>query len=166
MTPIALADLPDVDDHSTAESIPRQRVRKVLHVVNGEVYGGAERALDLLALQLGEHDIEMGFVCLKPALFPVARRAQSTPLFEMPMRGRWDLRPAWKIARLVREQGYDAVYAHTARSALIAALVFGVRRLTAPRPIFFGPRTRSIWAGLIFRMASRVASLSSPRCFS
>jgi glycosyltransferase involved in cell wall biosynthesis len=101
---------------------PRPR-RRVLHIINGEVYGGAERALDLLAQRLGSLGIEVGFACLKPALFPVARRAQSAPLYEVPMRGRWDLRPAWKIARLVRERGYEAVYAHTARSAMIASLV-------------------------------------------
>jgi len=105
-----------------AKPLPRT-ARRVLHVINGEVYGGAERALDLLAQRLGGLGIAVGFACLKPALFPVARRAQSAPLYEVPMRGRWDLRPAVKIARLVREHGYEAVYAHTPRSALIASLV-------------------------------------------
>jgi len=114
---------PRVDRPANPPKPQARPARRVLHIINGEVYGGAERALDLLAQRLGALGVEVGFACLKPALFPVARRAQSAPLYEVPMRGRWDLRPVVKIARLVREHGYEAVYAHTARSAMIASLV-------------------------------------------
>jgi len=126
MTASAVAARPTTPrvDHPAKPPKPQpRRARRVLHIINGEVYGGAERALDLLAQRLGALGIEVGFACLKPALFPVARHAQSAPLYEVPMRCRWDLRPVVKIARLVREHGYEAVYAHTARSAMIASLV-------------------------------------------
>jgi len=95
---------------------------KVLHVMNGEVYGGAERALDLLALRLGEFGFEVGFACVKPKSFPNDRLAQDTPLYEMPMRGRLDLWPVAELVRVIQREGYQLLYAHTARSAMLAAL--------------------------------------------
>lgn len=100
----------------------RRRVHKVLHVINGEVYGGAERALDLLAEHLGRFGFEPGFACLKPALFPKVRHARQAPLYEVPMRGRADLRPVGQLLRIIRRQGYSLVYAHTARSVMMAGL--------------------------------------------
>ncbi len=97
--------------------------RKVLMVVNGEVYGGAERALDHLALRLGEHGFEVAFACLKPGRFPEVRQAQDTPLFEVPMRNRFDLRPVRKLVKLVRREQFEVIYAHTARTAMIASIV-------------------------------------------
>jgi glycosyltransferase involved in cell wall biosynthesis len=95
---------------------------KVLHVINGEVYGGAERALDLLAEHLGQFGFEAAFACLKPALFPKVRHARQTPLYEVPMGSRVDLRPVAQLVRIIRREGYTLVYAHTARSAMVASL--------------------------------------------
>lgn len=104
------------------------RVR-VLHVINGEHYAGAERVQDLLALRLPDEGFEVGFVCLKPGRFGESRLAQSAPLYDAPMRGRADLRPARQIARLLRDEGYALVHTHTPRSALVgraAAWLAGV----------------------------------------
>jgi glycosyltransferase involved in cell wall biosynthesis len=98
------------------------RIHKVLHVINGEVYGGAERALDLLAVHLGRFGFEPAFACIKPALFPKVRHARQTPLYEVPMRHRADLRPVGQLVRIIRREGYRLVYAHTARSVMIASL--------------------------------------------
>jgi len=102
--------------------IPKSRVHKVLHVINGEVYGGAERALDLLAVHLGRFGFEPAFACIKPALFPKVRHARQTPLYEFPMRHRADLRPVGQLVRIIRREGYSLVYAHTARSVMMASL--------------------------------------------
>ena len=94
----------------------------VLHIINGEHYAGAERVQDLLALRLPEHGFEVAFACLKPGRFPEARRAKDAPLHALAMRGRWDLRPAWQIARLVRQCGYRLIHAHTPRTLMIGRL--------------------------------------------
>ncbi len=98
------------------------RVHKVLHVINGEFYGGAERVLDLLGEHLGRFGFEAGFACIKPALFPKVRRARQAPLYEVPMRNRADLRPVGQLVRIIRRQGYSLVYAHTPRSVMMASL--------------------------------------------
>jgi phosphatidyl-myo-inositol alpha-mannosyltransferase len=95
---------------------------KVLHVITGELYAGAERVQDLLALGLREHGIEVGFACLKPDKFPSRRMAKDAPLHLVPMRNRWDLRRAFDVARIVRSEGYAAIHTHTPRSAMIGRL--------------------------------------------
>src|SRR5688500_2535743 len=75
---------------------------QVLHLVNGEHYSGAERVQDLLARQLPRFGCEVGFACVKPRRFPAARESQQSPLVEMPMNGRFDLRVVKRIAELVR----------------------------------------------------------------
>jgi len=108
---------PEVPD---PESAPR--TRRVLHVINGEHYAGAERVQDLLARRLPECGWEVGFACLKSGEFALVRRCRTAPLYPLGMRNRLDLRPAWRIARIVRAQGYELIHAHTPRSAMIAAL--------------------------------------------
>jgi glycosyltransferase involved in cell wall biosynthesis len=90
--------------------------------MNGEVYGGAERALDHLAEHLGRFGFEAGFACIKPALFPKVRHARRARLYEVPMRHKADLRPVRQLVRIIRREGYSLVYAHTARSVMIAAV--------------------------------------------
>jgi len=95
---------------------------RVLHVINGEHYAGAERVQDLLALRLPEYGFEVGFACLKPGRFAAARQATSAPLFDVWMRSRFDFRAAWRLAEIIRADGYALVHAHTPRSALVGRL--------------------------------------------
>src|SRR5688572_15463220 len=72
--------------------------RRVLHVINGEHYSGAERVQDLLAQRLPEFGFEIGFACVKPGEFSKRRAAREAPLIEMPMRCRFDVRVARQLA--------------------------------------------------------------------
>src|SRR5690349_15366957 len=89
-------------------SYPRRKPTvRVLHVINGEDYAGAERVQDRLALQLPTHGFEVGFACLKPGRFARVRQSQGAPLYEFPMRNRFDVRPVLQMARLIREESYE-----------------------------------------------------------
>src|SRR5689334_12290393 len=66
---------------------------RVLHLINGEHYAGAERVQDLLAQRLGDFGFEVGFAALKPGRFAELRGAQTAELYDVPMRSRFDLRP-------------------------------------------------------------------------
>lgn len=101
-----------------AESAPTQAVR-VLHVINGEDYAGAERVQDNLALRLPALGFDIGFACLKPWRFAEMRQATSAPLYELPMRSKFDWSPAKRLARLVCDEGYSIVHSHTPRTALV-----------------------------------------------
>ena len=95
---------------------------RVLHVINGEHYSGAERVQDLLAGALPGFGFEVGLACLKPGRFPEVRRCREAPLYEIPMRSRWSLGSVARLVRIVREGDYRILHAHTPRTLLIAAL--------------------------------------------
>jgi glycosyltransferase involved in cell wall biosynthesis len=95
---------------------------RVLHVINGEHYSGAERVQDLLARKLPAVGFEVGFACVKPGRFPSTRESKDVPLVELPMQRRIDLSVAQELARLIRDENYDLVHSHTPRTALVGAL--------------------------------------------
>lgn len=94
----------------------------VLHVINGEHYAGAERVQDLLAKCLPEHGYRVGFACLKPGRFPEARQSRQAALYRLPMLTRFDLRAVGRLQRIICDDGYRLLHAHTPRSAMIACL--------------------------------------------
>jgi phosphatidyl-myo-inositol alpha-mannosyltransferase len=110
------------DAFSTVRPEPATRTLRVLHVINGEHFAGAERVQDLLAARLPDHGVQPAFACLKPGRFAAMRQTQGAPLVELPMRTRFDLRPAVRLAQLVRIEGYDILHTHSARALLIARL--------------------------------------------
>lgn len=111
-----------IDSTATRPRVRPPVTARVLHVVNGEHYSGAERVQDLLALALPRFGYEVGFASLKPGRFGDCRRSVESPLFELAMRGRWDIGVARRLARVVRGEGYTLLHAHTPRSLLIAAM--------------------------------------------
>ena len=101
---------------------PDQRIR-VLHLINGEYYAGAERVQDLLALQLGDHGFDVEFACLKAGVFAEKRQALDATLHAMPMRSRVDLALCSRLSRLVRTRQIRLLHTHTPRTALMGSLV-------------------------------------------
>jgi glycosyltransferase involved in cell wall biosynthesis len=102
--------------------VPPGRPIRVLHVINGEHYSGAERVQDLLAQNLEEFGFEVGFACLKAGRFDQARQATEVPLFNLRMKSRFDVSAAWRLARLVIDEQYVLVHTHTVRAALVGQL--------------------------------------------
>ncbi len=94
---------------------------RVLHVINGEHYAGAERVQDLLAGGLPKLGFEVEFACVKPSHFPDARCSHA-PLHELPMLSRLDMRGVLKLSRLVAEGEHDVIHCHTPRSALVGSM--------------------------------------------
>jgi glycosyltransferase involved in cell wall biosynthesis len=102
--------------------IPSPSPVRVLHIINGDHYAGAERVQDLLAARLPDYGFEAAFALLKGGAFAEARASKSARLYNTPMRGRFDTRQIRYIAEIVRREEYALVHAHTARSALVGRL--------------------------------------------
>ena len=98
------------------------RTVRVLHVINGEHFSGAERVQDLLALNLPSFGYEVGFACLKSGRFAALRQSQDAPIVDLGMKSRYDFRPPARLARLVRDEGYTLIHTHTPRAALVGRL--------------------------------------------
>lgn len=130
MSTALLAEQP-VADSTPVQTVNREAecCGRVLHLINGDDYSGAERVQDLLALRLRDSGYEVGIACTKPGRFRTARQAQDVPLIELPMRSRFDIRPVFRLAKYIRQHGYDLLHSHSARTALIgrpAAALAGV----------------------------------------
>lgn len=110
----------EVPQSLRGDASPSTGLIKVLHVINGEHYAGAERVQDHLAACLGEHGFSLTFACVKPGQFDEARHFKAAPLVETPMRSRFDHRTARQIARLVEQGSFKIIHAHTPRSLMIA----------------------------------------------
>lgn len=93
--------------------------RKVLHLINGEFYSGAERVQDLLGLSLPRYGWDVGFACLRPGRFAGERRAREAAIFDVPMNSRFDFSPVGAVSKLLVDGGYDLLHTHTPRAALI-----------------------------------------------
>ena len=102
---------------------------KVLHLINGEHFSGAERVQDLLASALPEFGYEVGFVCLKPKKFPEVRTSD-TPLFNLNMSSKFDFRCYKRVVEMVKEHGYQVLHAHTPRTLMIGSMA--AKRLGCP----------------------------------
>ena len=104
-------------------------MKKVLHIINGDLYSGAERVQDLLAQNLPEFGYQVEFACVKPGIFDEKRQSGDTRLYEMHMRSQFNIGCGFRLARLVRQNGYDLIHTHTPRTAMVgkvASLLTGV----------------------------------------
>ena len=98
---------------------------KVLHVVNGEYFSGAERVQSHLGRCLPAYRVTAGFACVKPGKFAAMLREKNGQWgsgFDAPMQNRFDFRSALRVRDLVRQHGYQLLHAHTPRTALITAI--------------------------------------------
>ena len=116
---MATANLNEAMQTGTSEQLSN---RKVLHIINGEHYSGAERVQDLLAMALPAEGYEVGFACVKPVVFPEKRHYKDAPIFECPMKNKFDITAARKIAQVATENGYELLHAHTPRTVMLARL--------------------------------------------
>ena len=96
---------------------------RVLHLVNGEHYSGAERVQDLLGLCLPDNGFQPGFACVEPDLFPKMRNATEAPLYSVAMRSRFDLAAIQTLRNVIREDHYDILHAHTPRTVMLGSLL-------------------------------------------
>lgn len=97
--------------------------KKILHIINGEFYAGAERVQDLLAINLPLYGYEVGFICLKTGIFESARQAKTVPLQTFIMSKHTDLSVIPNIVRTIKANNYRLIHTHTPRTALIGQLV-------------------------------------------
>jgi glycosyltransferase involved in cell wall biosynthesis len=115
-------------DRHTKQATPGTHPR-VLHVINGEHYSGAERVQDLLAARLPETGYDVAFACIKPGRFPEVRQSTEAPLYLTPMHSKLDLRIVQRLVRIIRQESYELVHAHTPRSALIGRAASALARV-------------------------------------
>ena len=148
---------------------PTDRV-KILHLVNGDLYAGAEQVQDLMALGMGAFGYELAFACLKPGRFATDRRSQQTTLLNTPMRSKFDLSPVRRVVQVIREGAYRLLHTHSPRAATIGCLssalagVPMVHHLHSPAGAEYKQQWRNQFNALVERLslvrAARIIAVS------
>ena len=103
---------------------------KVLHLINGEHFSGAERVQDLLGLAMPQFGYEVGFACVKPDKFPNVRNSVDCEIFETKMKSKFDFWCVSRVVKVARENDFRLLHAHTPRTLLIGQLA--ARKLGCP----------------------------------
>jgi len=103
---------------------------RVLHLVNGEHFSGAERVQQLLGKNLPLFGVEPWFACLKPGKFAACCGLDPSTVFTEEMHGRADLGVVARMTSRLRNSPPSLLHAHTPRSALVAGLL--AKRLGIP----------------------------------
>ena len=96
--------------------------KKVLHIINGEFYAGAERVQDLLANSLPQHGYDCEFFCLKAGSFPATRISQSSPAHVVPMNSRFEFSVVRSLCHTLTDGHFDLIHTHTVRGALVGRM--------------------------------------------
>lgn len=95
---------------------------KVLHVIGGGEFGGAERHILNLAGAIDPQAAEIAVLCLFSAPFVKIASEAGIRALAVPMRYKADLGAAGKLAALIQEGGYDLVHTHGVRANLLGRL--------------------------------------------
>lgn len=139
---------------------------RVLHVVNGEHFSGAERVQSHLGRCLPRFQVQADFACVKPDKFADLLMQQGGRwgrCYRTEMSNRIDVRAAWAIRKLIRRNDYDLLHAHTPRTAMVASLA---SRLTGLPWIYHvhSPAVRDSSKWLTNHVNAAVEKLSLRRC--
>jgi glycosyltransferase involved in cell wall biosynthesis len=139
---------------------------KVLHVVNGEHFSGAERVQSHLGRCLPKFGVAADFACVKPGKFAQMLQENNGAWgrgYDAMMSSRFDIRAAWRVRDLVRANNYDLLHAHTPRTAMITALA---SKLTGVPWVYHvhSPASRDSSNQLSNRMNALIESQSLRRC--
>ena len=139
------------------------RAIKVLHLINGEHFSGAERVQQNLGHQLGRCGYVSHFACLKPGKFPELCGLPSERVHAVPMQGRTDWNVIERITSLAINEDCRLLHAHTPRTALVAA--FAAHRLGVPWVYHIhSPTARDSTRGMINRVNDMVERFSIASC--
>jgi len=104
---------------------------RVLHVIGGGEFGGAERHILNLAAALDPAEVSLAVACLFSRPFADMARQAGLEAYAFPMRHKVDFRVVGRLVKLIGEGGFQVVHTHGVRANLIGRLA--ARR--AGRPV-------------------------------
>lgn len=108
-----------IASEASTSTVTPTLLNSVLHVINGQYFAGAERVQMHLGRQLPHFGFQADFVSLFNGRFGEQFDLPQSTLSTMPMKNRFDVSAAKRIADHVRNSGYQLLHAHTPRSAMI-----------------------------------------------
>lgn len=95
---------------------------KVLHIIGGGEFGGAERHILNLARGLDPAEVETGVLCLFARPFAAMAQKAGVPTDVLPMRSKLDFHVLGKLKRAIVNYAPDIVHTHGVRANLLGRL--------------------------------------------
>ncbi len=95
---------------------------KVVHIIGGGEFGGAERHIINLAGALNPQMVEVTVCCLFSDPFVGIATQAGLNAFDVTMRNRTDLSVVGKLASIIRKNNFDIVHTHGVRANLLGRL--------------------------------------------
>ncbi len=95
---------------------------KVLHLISGGDTGGAKTHVLSLAQELQKH-ITMKLICLLESDFYREGLQMGLNIAVLPQKGRYDLKVAGKLHKIIRQEGFQILHCHGARANFLAAVM-------------------------------------------
>jgi len=95
---------------------------KILHIIGGGEYGGAEQYLINLAKEMRNTTYEVHLACFYDREFAHKLRDNNIPTHVILPKGRFDFSLATNIADLINREQYDIVHTHGVRANLFGRL--------------------------------------------
>ena len=107
---------------------------KILHVIQGKHFGGAEQVVLTLAKTMHGPNVQVNVCCLHDGLLLERLRKFRIPSYFIKMGSQFDvLIPVHKLKKLITSEEYDIVHTHSVRSNLVGrlgAFISGVKSVT------------------------------------
>lgn len=155
------------DEGALRTDLVQVQVRRILFVITGLTYGGAETQLRNVAMAFKRRGLSVGVISMLP---PVAYEDELTNagirVWSLNMKRKYpDPRMIWRLARVVHEFGPDIVHAYMIHSNLLAR----VSRACAWRHVPLISSARSTNEGgkmrmLAYRVTDRWTSITTSVC--
>lgn len=137
--------------------------RRVVHINSASGWAGGEVHVFLLCQQLAARGHEVVLICRPGSAIDAKFRANSLPVYNLPLRNAADLFSAWQIAAFCEKRQADILHAHLGRDYWLAALAKLFRtgpRIVFSRHLLFAPKGGSIHRWL-YAQADKVIAVSA-----
>ncbi|MDA8335184.1 MAG: glycosyltransferase [Peptococcaceae bacterium] len=131
---------------------------KILHIIGGGEFGGAERHILNLVQGVDPAEVEMGILCLFARPFAEVAREAGVPAQALPMRNKLDFHVMGKMKNAVAAFDPDIVHTHGVRANLLGRVAAAL----AGRPVV--TTVHSLLAMDYPDPASRLANSLAERC--
>ncbi|HWI55198.1 MAG TPA: glycosyltransferase [Desulfobacteria bacterium] len=95
---------------------------KVLHVIGGGEFGGAEQHLLSLLRHIDKHEFELHVACLFTEPLAPMIVHEGFKVYILPMRNKIDLKPVGRLASLISSEGFHIIHTHGVRANMIGRL--------------------------------------------
>lgn len=102
---------------------------KILQLVNGELYGGAERVQEMILKLINQDLFKPYCVSLMEGAFVREARRKGLPIKVIPMRSKLDLGVALRVAKFIEQHEIALVHTHTVRTNLVGRLAARIARV-------------------------------------